>query len=170
MVPVATPATAGQRTVYVRHPGDVIRVALGAVLVAACSVIAAVESVSGVEAGLFRAVNSLPSWLYGPLWLVMQLGSLGAVFAVAAAAALFRRFRLALELVAAGLIAYYSAKGLKNLVGRPRPAAVVNDVETQTSTAVSNTVPAGGAVARKRPANLAPQPFRVRAPAVMPVA
>jgi hypothetical protein len=25
MVPVATPATAGQRTAYIRHPGDVIR-------------------------------------------------------------------------------------------------------------------------------------------------
>ena len=58
----------------------------------------------------------------------MQLGSLGAVFAVAALAALFRRFRLALELLAAGLLAYYSAKGLKDLVGRPRPAELVNEV------------------------------------------
>ena len=81
---------------------------LGAVLVAACSLIASLESVSDVETGLFRAVNALPSWLYGPLWLVMQLGSLGAVFAVAALAALWRRFRLAVELVAAGLLAYQS--------------------------------------------------------------
>ena len=128
VVPVATPATAGQRTLYVRHPGDVIRFALGAVLVAACSMVAALESVSGVETGLFHAVNSLPSWLYGPLWLVMQLGSFGAVFAVAALAALLRRFRLALELLAAGLLAYYSAKGLKDLVDRARPAALINDV------------------------------------------
>ena len=56
----------------------------------------------------------------GPLWLVMRLGSLGAVFAVAALAALFR---LALELLAAGLIAYYRAIGLNHLAGRPRPAA-----------------------------------------------
>jgi len=54
------------------------------------------------------------------LWLVMRLGSLGAVFAVAALAALFR---LALELLAAGLIAYYRAIGLNHLAGRPRPAA-----------------------------------------------
>ena len=128
VVPAATPATAGQRTLYVRHPGDVIRLALGAVLVAACSMVAALESVSGVETGLFHAVNSLPSWLYGPLWLVMQLGSFGAVFAVAALAALLRRFRLALELLAAGLLAYYSAKGLKDLVDRARPAALINDV------------------------------------------
>jgi len=128
VVPAATPATAGQRTLYVRHPGDVIRFALGAVLVAACSMVAALESVSGVETGLFHAVNSLPSWLYGPLWLVMQLGSFGAIFAVAALAALLRRFRLALELLAAGLLAYYSAKGLKDLVDRARPAALINDV------------------------------------------
>src|SRR6516164_9731454 len=38
------------------------------------------------------------------------------------------RFRLARELLAAGLLAYYSAKGLKDLVGRGRPAALVNDV------------------------------------------
>ena len=68
----------------------------------------------------FHAAKSLPSWLYGPLWLVMRLGSLGAVFAVAALAALFR---LALELLAAGLIAYYRAIGLNHLAGRPRPAA-----------------------------------------------
>jgi undecaprenyl-diphosphatase len=121
-------ADTGQATGYVRHPGDVIRAALGAALLAACSLIAALEPVSGVETGLFHAVNALPSWLYGPLWLVMQLGSLGAVFAVAALAALLRRFRLALELLAAGLLAYYAAKGLKDLVGRGRPAALLNDV------------------------------------------
>ncbi len=72
--------------------------------------------------------DGLPSWLYGPLWLVMQLGSLGAVLVVAALAAVLRRFRLALELLAAGLVAYYSAKGLKGLVGRGRPSALVSDV------------------------------------------
>ena len=61
VVPATASSVAGQRTVYVRHPGDVVRVALGTVLVAGCSVIASVESVSGVETGLFHAVNSLPS-------------------------------------------------------------------------------------------------------------
>jgi hypothetical protein len=127
-VPVATPAAAGQRTAYVRHPGDVIRVALGAVLATACSVIASAAPVSEVEAGLFHAVNPLPPWLYGPLWLVMQLGSLVAVFGVAALAALLRRFRLAAAQLAAGLVAHYSAIGLKSLVDRGRPAALASDV------------------------------------------
>ena len=29
---------------------------------------------------MFRAVNRLPGWLYAPLWPVMQLGNLGAVY------------------------------------------------------------------------------------------
>jgi len=144
-VPVATSAAAGQRTVYVRHPGDVIRVALGAVLIAVCSVIAAAEPVSGVEAGLFHAVNSLPSWLYGPLWLVMQFGSLGAVFGVAALAALLRRFRLAVELLTAGLVAYYSALGLKDLVDRGRPPALLTDVIVRGPAAHGLGFPSGHA-------------------------
>ena len=140
---VARTAAAGQRTVYVRHPGDVIRVVLGAVLVIVCSAAAAAETVSGVEAGLFHAVNSLPSWLYGPLWLVMQLGSLAAVFGVAALAALLRRFRLAAELLAAGLVAYYSALGLKDLVDRGRPAALLNDVIVRGAAAHGLGFPSG---------------------------
>ena len=142
---VARTAAAGQGTVYVRHPGDVIRVALGAVLIAVCSVIAAAEPVSGVEAGLFHAVNSLPSWLYGPLWLVMQFGSLGAVFGVAALAALLRRFRLAVELLTAGLVAYYSALGLKDLVDRGRPPALLTDVIVRGPAAHGLGFPSGHA-------------------------
>jgi len=123
----------------------VIRVALGAVLIAVCSVIAAAEPVSGVEAGLFHAVNSLPSWLYGPLWLVMQFGSLGAVFGVAALAALLRRFRLAVELLTAGLVAYYSALGLKDLVDRGRPPALLTDVIVRGPAAHGLGFPSGHA-------------------------
>src|SRR5215467_8514233 len=58
----------------------------------------------------------------------MQFGSLGAVFGVAALAALLRRFRLAVELLTAGLVAYYSALGLKDLVDRRRPPALLTEV------------------------------------------
>ena len=142
---MATPRIDRERTFYTRHPGDVVRVAVGAVLVAACSLVASLESVSGVEAGLFHAVNSLPSWLYGPLWLVMQLGSLAAVFVVAALAGLFRRFRLALELLAAGLMAYYAAIGLKNLVDRARPAGLVTGVMVRGHPATGLGFPSGHA-------------------------
>jgi undecaprenyl-diphosphatase len=142
---VGRPTPDRERTSYTRHPGDVVRVAVGLVLVAACSVVASVESVSGVETGLFHAINSLPSWLYGPLWLVMQLGSMSAIFVVAALAALFRRFRLALELLAAGLLAYYAAVGLKDLVDRARPAALVSGVMVRGHPASGLGFPSGHA-------------------------
>ena len=145
VAPVTVSSATGQRTVYVRHPGDVVRVALGAVVVIGCSLVASAESVSGVETGLLHAINSLPSWLFGPLWVVMQLGALGAVFVVAALAAVLRRFRLAVELLAAGLLAYYSAIGLKNLVDRPRPAALLNDVIVRGAAAHGLGFPSGHA-------------------------
>jgi undecaprenyl-diphosphatase len=58
----------------------------------------------------------------------MQLGSLAAVFVVAGIALIARRVRMAVELLAGGLRAYYCASGLKDLIGRGRPADVVSDV------------------------------------------
>src|SRR5674536_250406 len=43
--------------------------------------------VAAGEASAFRLVNGLPDWLHPPAWLVMQLGSLGAVPITAAMAA-----------------------------------------------------------------------------------
>jgi hypothetical protein len=109
----------------VRHPGDLVRLVIGGVLLTLCSWVASLEGISPFERSVFYAVNGLPSWLFGPLWVIMELGSLAAVFVVAAVPALWRRFRLALELVAGGLVAYYAANGLKDLVGRARPSALL---------------------------------------------
>jgi undecaprenyl-diphosphatase len=38
---------------------------------------------SDLKRGVFHAINGLPSWLYAPLWVVMQLGAFAAVFVVA---------------------------------------------------------------------------------------
>ena len=117
-----------RRAVISRHPADVVRAAAGALVLAVCTWAAWDQSVSDLERGLFHAINDLPSWLYRPLWLVMQLGALGAVFVVAAVALLLRRVRLAAELLAAGVSAYFAAIALKNLVGRGRPGDVLSDV------------------------------------------
>src|SRR5664279_1289165 len=84
--------------------------------------------VSAFELGVFHPVNGLPSWLYGLLWSVMQLGSLAAVFVVAGLALIARRWRMAVELLAGGLLAYYCASGLKDIIGRGRPAEMMSDV------------------------------------------
>jgi undecaprenyl-diphosphatase len=56
-----------------------------------------------------------------------------------------RRFRLAVELLAAGLVAYYAAIGLKHLVGRGRPAALVSDVIVRGAAAHGLGFPSGHA-------------------------
>jgi undecaprenyl-diphosphatase len=110
----------------VRRPADAVRVAIGSLALAACSVFVAHTSVGRLEKSVFHHINELPSWLYRILWLPMQCGALAAVFVFAAVAAVFRRFRLASQLLGAGLLAYYSAIALKNVVGRGRPLAVLS--------------------------------------------
>ena len=112
---------------------------------ALCCLGASESSVSDVEQRVFHLLNELTDWAYGPLWLVMQLGSLGAVFVAAAVAGTARRFRLAAELLAAGLGAYYSAVALKNLVDRGRPAAVLDHVVIRGSAVHGLGFPSGHA-------------------------
>jgi len=125
-----------RRAVITRHPADIVRAAAGTAVLIACTWLAWDHSVSDLERGLFHAINGFPSWLYRPLWLVMQLGAFAAVFVVAAVALGLRRVRLAAELVAAGLGAYFAAIGLKNLIGRGRPGDVLSDVVFRGSAAV----------------------------------
>jgi undecaprenyl-diphosphatase len=130
---------------YTRHPGDLVRLAIGAVLLAACSIVAALTRITTFETSLFHLVNSLPGWLYRFLWLIMQLGTFGAIFVLAGIAVVTRRVRLALELVGAGLAAYYSAIGLKDLVERHRPEALLSGVVIHGTAAKGLGYPSGHA-------------------------
>jgi undecaprenyl-diphosphatase len=131
--------------VIARHRADIVRAGVGAAVLAVCTWLAWDHSLSDLERSLFHAINGLPSWLYRPLWLVMQLGALAAVFVVAAVALLFRRVRLAVELAAAGVGAYFAAIALKNLVGRGRPGDVLNDVVFRGGAAHGLGFPSGHA-------------------------
>jgi membrane-associated phospholipid phosphatase len=77
------------------------------------------------ETGAFRAVNGLPDSLYPPAWVVMQLGAFGAVPAAAAAAWLAGDGELAGRLLAGGAGAWTFSKMVKQVVGRPRPGALL---------------------------------------------
>jgi undecaprenyl-diphosphatase len=112
---------------------------------AVCAVIAAGGSVSAIERRLFDAVNGLPSWLYPVLWPVMQLGALAAVFVVSGVALVCRRRRLAVELVIAGVGAYWLALVFKHLVDRGRPTALLADVVTRGAAATGLGFPSGHA-------------------------
>jgi membrane-associated phospholipid phosphatase len=50
--------------------------AVGLVLLSVSVVLARRPTISATESRVFRALNTLPNWLYKPLWLPMQLGNL----------------------------------------------------------------------------------------------
>jgi uncharacterized protein (TIRG00374 family) len=115
---------------YVRHPGDVLRVVLGALILLASMTAIHQHRVGVREANLFRLINdlALPGWTKWPIWGVMQLGVIGAVPLVALLALLTRRLRLAAYAALAGGTIYLVAKLVKVFVQRGRPQTLLEDV------------------------------------------
>ena len=69
---------------------------------AICAVIAADGRVGPAERAVFHAINGLPGWLYQPMLVAQYLGVLAIPLVVAAAALLWRRWRLAAALAVLG--------------------------------------------------------------------
>lgn len=111
---------------HARHPGDLVRVVLALLVIVVTAALARTHRVSRFELNVFRLINDLPGFLSGPLWLVMQIGALPAVFVVGVAAVAVRRFRLAGEFVVAGGGVWVLAKIAKEWVGRDRPAHLLH--------------------------------------------
>ena len=127
---ISTPALRSSPKGWKRSVADVLadpRVRLGAgtgaLLVTAVAVRR--DRVGRCEAAAFRAVNGLPGWLYPPAWAVMQLGTLGAAPAAAGAAWLAGDRELAGRLLAGGAGTWALSKVFKQIVRRPRPAALL---------------------------------------------
>ena len=119
--PVGTPPRS--LTDVLANPRARLGVSVVALLVTAMAVRR--NRVSAGEAMAFRAVNGLPDSLYPPAWAVMQLGAFGAIPAAAVAAWLADDGALARQLLASGTGAWAIAKLVKQVVRRPRPAALV---------------------------------------------
>jgi uncharacterized protein (TIRG00374 family) len=115
---------------YVRHPGDVLRVVLGALILFATMTAIHQHRIGVREANLFRLINdlALPGWTRWPVWGVMQLGVIGAVPLVALLALLTRRIRLAAYAALAGGTIYLVAKLVKAFVQRGRPQTLLDNV------------------------------------------
>ena len=101
---------------------------------------------SETEVAVFRIFNGLPSSIYWPAWLVMQLGNLIAVPAVAIVALLFRRYRLAIATLMVGVGKWYSSRLLKDVFLRERPASVISDVVLRDAPAAGQAFVSGHAV------------------------
>jgi uncharacterized protein (TIRG00374 family) len=115
---------------YVRHPSDVLRVVLGALILLASMTAIHQHRIGVREANLFRLINdlALPGWTKWPIWGVMQLGVIGAVPLVALLALLTRRLRLAAYAALAGGTIYLVAKLVKVFVQRGRPQTLLDNV------------------------------------------
>jgi glycosyltransferase 2 family protein len=115
---------------YTRHPGDAVRVVLGAAVLAVTTTAIHRNFIGDREAALFRVVNelALPGWTWPGVWLVMQLGVIGAVPLVAVLALATKRLRLALDAVLAAGSIYLIAKLVKEFVQRGRPQTLLEEV------------------------------------------
>jgi hypothetical protein len=102
-----------------------IRLSAGAVTLLCTALAARGNRVGACEQRMFRAVNELPDGLYPPGWVIMQLGTLGAAPAAAAAAWLAGDRELAGRLVTAGSVSWLLSKGFKLVVHRDRPAILL---------------------------------------------
>ena len=114
--------------VLVRGWSDVVLVVVGSgvLLLAAWPVDAG--RVPGAEASVFGVLNHTTVLPFVIVWPVMQLGNLAVVPVSAFVAAAFRRWRLAAELLIAGLATYAAAKVAKGIWPRGRPDGLLADV------------------------------------------
>lgn len=112
----------------VRSWWDLVLVGGGLALLVLSALPVRPDSISALERGVFRAINDHTVLPFIVVWTVMQLGNFLAVPAVALAAALWRRWRLAIGMLIGGVITYYLAKVVKQIVERGRPESVLDDV------------------------------------------
>ncbi len=102
-----------------------VRLGVGAAALLVTAVAVRRDRVSPGEARVFCAVNRLPDALHAPAWAIMQLGTLGAAPAAAGAAWLAGDRELAGRLLASGTGTWALSKLVKQVVRRPRPAALL---------------------------------------------
>lgn len=95
------------------------------------------DHVPDVERAVFRAVNGDPGWSVwsGAVWAVMQLGMIAVVPVAALVALALHRYRLALAVLVAGVLAYAGGKLVKRVVERGRPDRLLDDVSIQGAAA-----------------------------------
>ncbi|MET7771805.1 lysylphosphatidylglycerol synthase domain-containing protein [Nocardia sp. NPDC005366] len=153
----AATANATPRAVVTqRHPGDLVRVVLGVSALIVSTLVVWHTRVPRLEVDLFHLINDLPSWVMPVLYVIMQLGSLGAVVAVSVVALAARKFRLARDLATAGTLAYVLALVVKSFVGRARPDMLLTELNLRTHQGGLGFVSGHAAVAAALAAAAAP--------------
>lgn len=112
-----------------RHPGDLIRMAVSAVVVLACLLAARNPVVNPVEAAIFAQLEQLPAWSAGA-WRVLTWAGYWPGIAVSAGLALYLgRVRLAVALTGSGAVSWVLALVIVWLTGpRPVPPSLLHTI------------------------------------------
>jgi undecaprenyl-diphosphatase len=122
------------------HASRSLAVALVALVVTTLTALP--KTVSAIERTVFEAVNGLPDAIEWPLWALMQLGAVLIVLVVALLAVLgWRRLRPSIDLLSAGLLTWLLGRLMKGLLGRGRPAAFFDDVNTRGAGPIGDAGP-----------------------------
>lgn len=128
---------------------------------------AANGSVGPCESSVFRIVNRRPESWRRPIWAVMQAGSLGAVGATSAVVWARHDRSEAARIALVGTAVWAGVKLVKPLVGRGRPAALLDDVRVRGRPQAGLGFPSGHAAVAATLALLVPWPDpRQRRPAL----
>ncbi len=128
MTALAPSAVSKPKRTYVRGWTDVALVLVGVSVLALSAPPVDRHTMSGAERAVFRLLNDHTVVPFLIVWPLMQLGNIIAVPATALIAAGFRRWRLAVGILAGGGLAYYLAKVVKHTVTRGRPTDLLSDV------------------------------------------
>jgi glycosyltransferase 2 family protein len=111
-----------------RRPAHAVRLLIALALLGLSALPVRRNRVGPLEAHIFHLINGLPGALYPVVWPIMQLGNVFAAFVAAVVALLFRKVRLAVDLVLAGGGAWLLAKLVKQIVYRGRPPQLLHEV------------------------------------------
>lgn len=123
-----------------RHP---LAVAVTALALLLLGLIAGRDAISGTERAVFEMFNGLPQGWSLVLLPVMQVGTLLAGPAAALIAEFAGRRLLAAELLVAGLGGWLIARVVKEIVSRPRPSFLLDDVVIRGGEATGLGYPSG---------------------------
>jgi glycosyltransferase 2 family protein len=126
-IPPLSPGGARKRSLTEVLADPRIRLAAGSAALLATAMTVRRDRIGPGEDLVFRAVNGLPDSLYPPAWTIMQLGTLGAAPAAAGVAWLAADDELAGRLLVSGTTTWALSKLVKQIVRRPRPAALLPD-------------------------------------------
>ena len=103
-----------------------IVLAIAVVIAVVAGLVASPGGVPGWEQSIFHAINDLPDWLEKPMWVFQLAGLLFVPLIVAAVAAAFKQWWLAIALVVFVPLKLLVEKGVvKQLVERQRPGTTI---------------------------------------------